>query len=1726
MTDQINNGDSGASVRAILNAAFALQDEFETRITALETGTVDYGYLGGGDISPIGINVAAVANVGTWKIEGAPTYSYAWYLDGTLDPSVTTNEYIPVAAQLDEELSCIVTVSNVTQGAGSVTLGPYAIVYISEYEAAFPLEVAKLPELSGGDPYAQGRMITVNPAQWTESPETVTRTWLRDGVPIAGATGVDYTPTSADVGATLGVREEATFYDSTTQTAEWLADDIVTDDRVMEWGSLTQAGFGDFYLTDYDGNALTTVTLVGGTLPQNLFDIVSHTNDPNSIGDRYKPTGFYVRNLVDEGMSGASGLTIIVSSDQGNFTFRVHELTNGQSFYPQWPAHTWQLNAELKREIPWRSELLEIKNVDFGSPEDIALSGQTFYGRHGIQGIHEEGFDEYPVQRAWTDYTTIQSHDMPRRPEPGESCLILKAHNGAINWGGTRYRKFKRIHWVSEFVLPITDENDPDYDNREVNGETFMSRYNETGEREYVNSKSGHVVLSSDYGSLWWDECDIDGQWRQHRQTYGDPYYSDQYSYNGFVYSLNGGTPKGPLTISKCSLHDFWRSASLSILITPITITDSDFHHMAMDSLVLQRGTLDINPPEKQPHQIARNRFFEQITTTPPEMDVISFDHTTNIVVVSDPDYALEGGPTMNWAAGSVALPSGVTTNTDMTSTTVSHDPITGQTTLQLNQSILMTDSGTDLKIRIEPSHADYFQMVMNTDEPVDDIWIYGNMIYGYPETEDPADYTWPQGFFFEDISSPQKDNFYRRMVVAGNLLYTAQTLHGISVYNALENVIADNTVVTPDSTVVPYRNGIYQQNPTSYEAQIALRQHWNAVGVRNLMYGNLSDTVSNFAEDQGLSTEEVTVSQGELQNREVGPDQLAATGLLRLTNGRNPNTFEDAAMSFRRTDLSGVADYQHRYFDLPSTNVVSSITLQDELTADTLSMQSHAPILVDGILDSAGNDSRYGALVHMYGGFDTAFRITNDEFALDIEHDWGDDPQIIKNGQYLWIRSRASGNPNVTTVPTLRLSRYSFPWTITSVGVDRGIPVLSEFNVYNRSADDAVFNYATDEDNGLVYWSVDQNETRTIAELKTINQSTAPVRTGVQPDAVKIQQLVAGTQYYAHIAQEDAVGNQTEVLTIPFTTAPDIIFTDEFDVDTLSNYTTAAGTLTWDSELESIEYVGGATSWDGLTPVGGIAIPRAGTWYIEAVVSNEDETGYIDMVLEDNGVISSQLPGSQRSELGYPNLVSTLTCSLTTTGATTIYPRIRFRGSRPGGLMIILNLRVSESVQYFPLVDRSSFGTVFDNPVGNIPYFEDFTNNPLSYPNPEDNFTYDATAAPTWKSYQTELVYTTSESFDSVSTPEVKVMPLEFYRVEMVVQHISDEASTQMSLGRTPLNDDLGQSRQRIGYNDGVQVISEVVQATARRKLAVSATVRAGEFDSIQIALFGIRISHVDANLPALTLADVSTNATEPPAVENPVIIYEDDVSTDQASGFDVSQPAQGSLSYDATEGMYILNSGGAWQRCGSPDITVVSDGSQYYRAWSVIDHRASSASSDLAFSLSNGALTGPTSTIRSGVRVRAQMSAIHNPTSSIIRVTPRNRGGSVGMETGFAHVMLEEFNPFQTRQWPLFMSVFPDTGATGDKWTLDLFRDPNRDESNYNTTYTAAEHRSTINNQAGGQTRAQMKADLLTFLNQAVTDGWLSAISDEGDRILIVEPDDNILLEPRFFYTHKNSW
>ncbi|WP_248960600.1 N-acetylmuramoyl-L-alanine amidase [Sphaerisporangium perillae] len=153
------------------------------------------------------------ASPGTWSRQPAG-FDYQWYVDGAAVDGATGTTYRPVRADLGKSVTVKVTVDDPYFADASATSEPTAPVApgtIASVEAPAVTGIAKV-----------GWWLKASPGTWAPEPESVSYQWLRDGVPVPGATGTTYHLKGHDLGARISVRVtvSATAYDDASGTSQ------------------------------------------------------------------------------------------------------------------------------------------------------------------------------------------------------------------------------------------------------------------------------------------------------------------------------------------------------------------------------------------------------------------------------------------------------------------------------------------------------------------------------------------------------------------------------------------------------------------------------------------------------------------------------------------------------------------------------------------------------------------------------------------------------------------------------------------------------------------------------------------------------------------------------------------------------------------------------------------------------------------------------------------------------------------------------------------------------------------------------------------------------------------------------------------------------------------------------------------------------------------------------------------------------------------------------------------------------------------------------------------------------------------------------------------------------------------------------------------------------------------------------------------------------------------
>ncbi|GGO17012.1 hypothetical protein GCM10010116_34380 [Microbispora rosea subsp. aerata] len=137
------------------------------------------------------------ASPGTWSRQVAG-FTYQWYVNGEAVSGATGPAYRPRAADLGKRVAVEVTVDDPYFTPASARSAATAPVAPGTFTLAEPPAVTGTPKI--------GRMLKASPGVWTPSPRTVAYQWLRDGVPVKGATSRTYHLKGHDRGARVAVR--------------------------------------------------------------------------------------------------------------------------------------------------------------------------------------------------------------------------------------------------------------------------------------------------------------------------------------------------------------------------------------------------------------------------------------------------------------------------------------------------------------------------------------------------------------------------------------------------------------------------------------------------------------------------------------------------------------------------------------------------------------------------------------------------------------------------------------------------------------------------------------------------------------------------------------------------------------------------------------------------------------------------------------------------------------------------------------------------------------------------------------------------------------------------------------------------------------------------------------------------------------------------------------------------------------------------------------------------------------------------------------------------------------------------------------------------------------------------------------------------------------------------------------------------------------------------------
>lgn len=145
---------------------------------------------------------ALTATGGTWNLPD-PDLTWRWFVDGVRVPDASTAELTLLPEHVGKRVQTVVVARKDGYRAAKMSApGKVGPVLAGTIEVTSPTTIAGIAQA--------GRVLAVRPGTYTPADATVTHQWLRDGVPIPGATHLRYRLGAADVGRIVTVQTEVT----------------------------------------------------------------------------------------------------------------------------------------------------------------------------------------------------------------------------------------------------------------------------------------------------------------------------------------------------------------------------------------------------------------------------------------------------------------------------------------------------------------------------------------------------------------------------------------------------------------------------------------------------------------------------------------------------------------------------------------------------------------------------------------------------------------------------------------------------------------------------------------------------------------------------------------------------------------------------------------------------------------------------------------------------------------------------------------------------------------------------------------------------------------------------------------------------------------------------------------------------------------------------------------------------------------------------------------------------------------------------------------------------------------------------------------------------------------------------------------------------------------------------------------------------------------------------
>jgi len=143
------------------------------------------------------VDETLTVDAGGWS-PAPESSSVQWYADGVAIAGATGWSHTLGQDQVDRSVTAVVSVRSNGYNAATQTSAATAPITANPLTETAPYGLTGTP--------ANGETLTVTPGTFDPADAAVTLTWLRDGQPVAGASGTTYRLRPADVGARMAVR--------------------------------------------------------------------------------------------------------------------------------------------------------------------------------------------------------------------------------------------------------------------------------------------------------------------------------------------------------------------------------------------------------------------------------------------------------------------------------------------------------------------------------------------------------------------------------------------------------------------------------------------------------------------------------------------------------------------------------------------------------------------------------------------------------------------------------------------------------------------------------------------------------------------------------------------------------------------------------------------------------------------------------------------------------------------------------------------------------------------------------------------------------------------------------------------------------------------------------------------------------------------------------------------------------------------------------------------------------------------------------------------------------------------------------------------------------------------------------------------------------------------------------------------------------------------------------